>query len=285
MQRIKTAVFRGVTPRFSVERIENVMGILVVIFFSTALFALERAPRWAAEECDSFRSTKQTAQCDVVKLMSDLRDTTLKFYAGIGALIAGIFTIRSFRLSVRTRRSESFIKAVEQIGSKEELERVGGIYGFGILLRSAEPRDDYWRIMDILSAIVRKQAARQDSTPREYVPLDVEAALNVIGRRRKIVERDEPDASADLNTTDLRNAYLVGMRLEWAYFGFSDLTSANLRHAKLYAANFDEADLKGTQLHGADLTAAVITQQQLDSALGDRDTRIPKGCSRPSTWH
>jgi Pentapeptide repeats (8 copies) len=213
---------------------------------------------------------------DVLKLTSDIRDVALKFYAGFGALIAGFFTIRTYRLSVRTRRSESFIKAIDQIGSEDVLERVGGIYGLGILLRAADPRDDYWRLMDILSAIVRRYAARKDGPSPEYIPLDVEAALNVIGRRRTVIQRDEPDASTDLNSTDLSNAYLVGMRFEWAYFGYAILNGANFRDAYLNAADFNGAEMKQAQLHGANLTEANISQDQVDSASGNRVHKTSK---------
>lgn len=47
----------------------------------------------------------------------------------------------------------------------------------------------------------------------------------------------------------------------------------------------------GANLHGANLTGTIlsstiggISQEQLNSALGDDTTKIPKGLTRPDVW-
>jgi hypothetical protein len=284
MPTIYKPAFEGAARRRVTAQAVKISVLSIVL--ATVVPALYWAPYRATQECRKISKTK-VEEC-AVGLTENMRDSLLKLYGGFGALILGYFTIKSYELSVRTRRSEAFIEAIDQIGSADVLTKIGGIYGLGILLKAAEPRDDYWRIMDILSATIRKHAekgknASRDSS-RDYVPLEVEAALNVIGRRQRIFERDERDASTDLNSTDLSNAYLIGMHFEWAYFGFAVLRNTNFRRARLYRANFDGADLAGADLSEADLTEAVITQQQLNSANGDRQTVIPEGRVRPSSW-
>ena len=71
---------------------------------------------------------------------------------------------------------------------------------------------------------------------------------------------------AYLRDTDLSNANLEGANLNGA-----DFTGAIFR-----PANFRNARLKGTILRGADLTDAInLTQEQLDSAIINDQTRLP----------
>jgi uncharacterized protein YjbI with pentapeptide repeats len=75
---------------------------------------------------------------------------------------------------------------------------------------------------------------------------------------------------ADLRGADLRGTYLIG----------ADLSGADLRRADLIGA-----DLRDANLAGADLAGAIfVTQAQLNSALGDQNTKIPEGLARPAHW-
>jgi len=53
---------------------------------------------------------------------------------------------------------------------------------------------------------------------------------------------------------------------------------------------YDKADLTGAKLDGAVLTGADLsraiglTQAQVDSAKGNKDTKLPKGLVRPEHW-
>lgn len=77
-------------------------------------------------------------------------------------------------------------------------------------------------------------------------------------------------AKSDLRAADLRGASLIG----------ADLTGADLRLADVTGADCRNADLAG-----ADLSDALfLTQAQLDSARGDRRTRLPAGMVRPAHW-
>ncbi|MEO3885383.1 pentapeptide repeat-containing protein [Nonomuraea sp. B5E05] len=77
-------------------------------------------------------------------------------------------------------------------------------------------------------------------------------------------------SGADLRAASLRGAYLIG----------ADLRGADLRQADLIGA-----DLRGADLSGADLDGALfLTQPQLDSAKGDRATRLPAALTRPAHW-
>ncbi len=75
---------------------------------------------------------------------------------------------------------------------------------------------------------------------------------------------------ADLRAASLRGAYLIG---------------ADLRGANLSAADVIGADLRGADVRGADLSGALfLTQFQVNSARGDRATRLPPVLARPGHW-
>jgi hypothetical protein len=94
---------------------------------------------------------------------------------------------------------------------------------------------------------------------------------------------------------DLSKADLTEARLDEA-----DLTRANLTEAKLNQASLCRADLTGANLAGADLTGADLrfavldgadlgsamglTQDQVDRAFGDAETRLPIDVDRPDYW-
>jgi len=63
-----------------------------------------------------------------------------------------------------------------------------------------------------------------------------------------------------------------------ATFRGTDLSGANLAHANLDGADLTGAVMTITSIKGTDLThARGLTQQQLDSACGDAETKVPAG--------
>lgn len=97
--------------------------------------------------------------------------------------------------------------------------------------------------------------------------------------------------ATNLRSANLRNAQLQGTsfgsaELEHVDLSGADLSGANLMQADLDGANLTGANLNGTMLMGASLSGANLdganlenarnlTQQQLDDAHGDPQTRVP----------
>jgi uncharacterized protein YjbI with pentapeptide repeats len=76
---------------------------------------------------------------------------------------------------------------------------------------------------------------------------------------------------ADLTGANLTGANLSGAYLSRAYLRRNNLTGANL-------SGVSRADLSGADLSGADLGGAKdLTQEQLDKACGNADTKLPEG--------
>jgi uncharacterized protein YjbI with pentapeptide repeats len=120
--------------------------------------------------------------------------------------------------------------------------------------------------------------------------------------------------STTLNGADLRGAYLSKAKLEYAnlaeanlasgsemhYAWYTWLSEANLSHAYLHHASLSgaylnnavlrhaalsEANLTGTHLSCADLqNTKGLMQEQLEKAIGDKDTKLPEGLEPPKSW-
>lgn len=87
-------------------------------------------------------------------------------------------------------------------------------------------------------------------------------------------------AEPDLIGRDLRSIDLRGANLRGAYLVGADLRGVDLTEAVLLGADLRVADLRGTRLTGARL----LTQFQLNAAIGDHATSLPAWAERPSHW-
>jgi hypothetical protein len=97
-------------------------------------------------------------------------------------------------------------------------------------------------------------------------------------------------ASANLFRASLFEANLVSTILRGADLGRADLQRANLAGANLVGANLkgaflSRANLEQALIVGADLSTAIgLTQEQLNSAEGYANTKLPEGLTRPARW-
>ena len=118
-------------------------------------------------------------------------------------------------------------------------------------------------------------------------------ALDVEGHRAEalaLLRRVSETVRTGRKGKDLWGAELVGADLRR-----QDLRGASLRGACLLGADLREADLRGADVIGADLRAAdlrgsdlrrclFLTQAQIDSAKGDRATKLPRGIRAGAGW-
>ena len=200
----------------------------------------------------------------------------------------------------RQRRiTESFAKAVEQLGSDKLEVRLGGIYSLERIAR--ESPDDYWTVMENLTAFVRERSRRdevertsQDLEQRiqrrayflwlelgrlpdapadlfwttaarreelgEPPPADIAAVLTVLKRRRGWEREGINNWRLDLMGAVLRQCDLSGAHLERAI-----LTAAHLEEANFRYAHLEGADLYAAYLQGANLSDGHLEGAQLNS--------------------
>jgi uncharacterized protein YjbI with pentapeptide repeats len=189
--------------------------------------------------------------------LDNARGRLLTLSAGLVALVALIFTARTFHLSREGQVTDRYTKAVEQLGSDKLDVRIGGIYALERIARDSAK--DHPAVMEVLTAFIREHARERwaptgpDDPERERSPRpDVQAAVTVVGRR---------DAQRDFRAVNLSGADLSGSDLHWA-----DLSRGNLRGAQLEGANLEGAHLEGAHLEGAHLTGANLVFADLTAA-------------------
>jgi uncharacterized protein YjbI with pentapeptide repeats len=171
----------------------------------------------------------------------------------------------------RQRRiTESFGKAIEQLGSDKEEVRLGGIYALERISR--ESPTDHWPVMATLTAFVRNRARWKEGAEEKREPLtDIAAVLTVITQRVKCDRRREAKMRRrlDLQGTDLRGvhledgAHLEDGNLSGVHLEHADLKGAHLEHANLSSAHLERANLSNAHLEGADLRGAHMEHADL----------------------
>ena len=125
----------------------------------------------------------------------------------------------------------------------------------------------------------------------------------VDGGRMVLQDVDLTDSSlekAELSRADFESSNLTNANLNKTELGRSNFTNANLTGAQitftnLARANFTDANMSGTDLQkswtyltvfeGVDLSGVVnLSQEQLELACGDSDTKLPAGLTAPAKW-
>lgn len=84
---------------------------------------------------------------------------------------------------------------------------------------------------------------------------------------------------------DYAGANLKGLDLQGEDFRGTIMIAADLSHCDLRKADFIGADLRDAELSGANLKQALfLTQSQINSARGDKQTKIPSHLENPHHW-
>jgi hypothetical protein len=196
--------------------------------------------------------------------------------AGIAAEQAEIARRRheeQTKADYQRRITESFSKAVEQLGSDQIEARLGGIYTLERISR--ESKEDYWTVMETLSAFIRERAHWKgpDAIPPEIVgrpAADIAAALTVIARRDEKYRECEKNQGwlLDFSESDMRRAvFQEAAQLEQAELWNAHLERASLFRAHLKGAKLGDAHLGGAVLIEAHLEGAVLIEAHLEGAV------------------
>lgn len=279
--------------------------------------ALWKVPKWQV----AWLSREGITPDKIVELEGAARDNLTKILGGAFFLGTLFFTWQNLQIerlkeanSEKGQITERFSHAVDQLGSKDRNVRVGGIYALE-QVANASPELYQWTVTEILAAFVRQQGPwrskpitpfvaceklRPRGTPANQPEVDIQTALEVIGRRQ--LEYAPPlngqSRAVDLRHADLRGVNLSTANLEYAALTDSNLeaasiTSADLMHATLRGANlvcaympashFQDADLKDANIEGAAFTdpdnskydADGLTCNQIQSAHSNLSTLLP----------
>jgi hypothetical protein len=198
---------------------------------------------------------------------------------GIGALalfINLLFTRQTVENSRQTlshqrksQQDERFFKAAELLGNERSIDaRIAALFALEHLANDSD--DHYGQVIEVISTFVRRRSDELSSEGwgPEKTPQDIEAAVTILGRRRKALGRGEQ------NGINLRGAFLRRIALRNGEFQLADLTDANLMDAELKNCNFADARFVAAKLQNgkwsncilinADFRQADATSLQID---------------------
>jgi hypothetical protein len=171
----------------------------------------------------------------------------------LGGALLLYYTWRTLHVDQESRVTERFTRAIEHLGATDNtgarrLEiRLGGIYGLERIARDSE--DDYWPVMEVLTAYIREHAPWLDprvaagfagamppppqggdaaggiapsgpppmASGRVVLPSDIRAIVAVLKRRRRFYwSGEEGEEFLDLSRSDLRGGNFGQIHLEAA---------------------------------------------------------------------
>jgi hypothetical protein len=290
--------------RFASRQVKKVVGFTLgfLLLLATLVMFLWVQPRRDLNQI-------QVKDKDYLEADSRIRSTVVTAVGGLAALTGLLINWRTAlenkRIAIQNQLiveqgqiTSRFNDAIQHLGNSQAQVRVGGLYALGRILHDSQsasrvansPSVDYWAIMDVIVAFLQaKASAGSREAENDRVPVDIQAALNVIGQRRYIFNRDY-DAPIDLSGLDLRMVFLQDAHMEWAFLDNANFQYAWLKGTNFTGANFGRADLsdailKEANLQSADLSSVVgLTQESLDSCIGNTETKIPTDLTRPRKW-
>lgn len=198
------------------------------------------------------------------------------------------------RIAQEGQVTERFTKAIDQLGAADDEQiprieiRIGGIYALERIAKHYQEHspEDYGPIMELLTAYIREnakwnRAEAMGPTLKAHeagslldtmwsasgVRGDIQAALDVLGRRQEKRVPEEFQQSLDLHGSNLYGANLVGADLSQADLSRANLSRAFLVKTNLSAADLSQADLSGAALAGADLSKTILADAYLEGAI------------------
>jgi uncharacterized protein YjbI with pentapeptide repeats len=272
--------------------------LIAIILFLIFIYLIQQVPHWQVAQ---FGITNPK---DLVDAENSYRATLAQIFGGIAIGIGLYHTWRRISIAEEnlivaqeSQITERFTRAIEQLGNEKIEIRLGGIYSLERI--SQESDKDYWPIMEILTAYIRSNSPAKvieikDDFPyfqasedkkddlevmdfqpfNEYekeeaevnkLPLDIQAILTVIGRRRYSISSGEP-SYLDLRKTNLSRFVLIGANLEGALLYEADLQEARLQRANLKGAYLEGAYLQNSLLVKTDLPDAILKKAKLQWA-------------------
>lgn len=263
----------------------------ITMFTITSFFALVFAPPWRVAQFGINDST------EIANLENSYRATIAQIIGGFAIIIGLYYTWQritiaennlkiaqdNLNISQEGQITERFTRAIDQLGNKKMEIRLGGIYALERI--SKESKDDYWAIMEILTAYIRINSPFQkgdtkveicksthhikeieiqdflDIINQIKVPLDVETILNIIVERNyhfiSFRERDAVGLKEGSNFYDSKRYDEIS---EYVY----DFESGRPREPK--GLDLQRTYLADVNLIGAHLEGALFTGSFLQSA-------------------
>lgn len=179
--------------------------------------------------------------------------------------------------------TERFTRAIDQLGAVRPDNaiapeiRAGGVRSLERIARESE--DDFWPILDILSAYLRSVSRAPDTDhwdelapqaqeihQRMDVAFTIEAITRLWPTERRANHRPLDLAGAFVPRVRLAGKHLPGAEFTRAHLEGADFAGSNLEDAKLDGANIEGAVLQRAKLRAASLAGATLGGTNLSFA-------------------
>ena len=254
-----SAIRRKIRDTASTAAARVLVGLVLgAVVIALAIWLL---PEWL----NPSTSVDPTSKLTVAESLAAKNATRTALVALLVAIVGTgtlLYTVRSYRLARTGQVTDRYTKAVGQLGEKDKPQvRVGGVYALEKMVRDSP--QDRRAVIDVLVAHVREaQALAPEPAPENEIPLDVSAALQVLGR----LPRSDDMPALDLRGLDLRKADLTKVNFSGCLLQGTRLDGSELVGANLRAAFLNGAVLAGAKLATADLIQADLTEVSLAGA-------------------
>ena len=238
---------------------------VVILLFTCFLWILQKVPVLQVAKFGI------TSPKDLAEMENGYRSTLAQMLGGVAVGVGIYFAWGNLKTSREVQITESFTKAIEQLGNKKIEVRLGGIYALERI--SAQYQKDHWRMVEILTSFVRINSPVKDEDittieegqPQNKVAIDTQAVLTIIGRRNYSLFMGE-SRMVNLSGLNLQEAFFNGANLGGVYFWKSDLKRANFLLTNLQNTDFQSVNASGAYFNGAYLKNSDFAGANLEGA-------------------
>jgi len=286
---------RGARPTIAIALKRVLLGAALAMTVASLVWAVQVLPEWQVRRAGAHvtgdKPGSPTTSVDVAILQNEMRKTFVQVLGGVFVVLALYLTYRRTIVTEQGHITDRYTKAIEQLGATKTVGdrtvpnvevRLGAIYALERIAFDS-PRD-HWTIMEVLTAYVRENApwpAKYEE--RHPIATEIQANLNVLGRRKLGPKRERKDQWLDLRSSDLRGAVFYKAHMERAVFVNSNVGAAFFDRAFLKRATFYRALVEKSRFNGADITYADFTEskglavEQIREAEGWEKARYDEG--------
>ncbi|MBL1405366.1 MAG: pentapeptide repeat-containing protein [Rhizobiales bacterium] len=176
----------------------------------------------------------------------------------------------------QTHYTTLYIKSIEMLGAMRVVKddkgedvsepamelRLGAIYALERIARDSWK--DHWPIMEVLTAYIRENSPYKDGDEPKKISNDIQAIMDVIGRRNEKWIKKEKTLKKKLNfwkcnlrqlsldeDTNFTGATFSSSYLVGSYFEGVDFTNCYFQISKLKDASFHKCDMTRSKFEGA----------------------------------
>lgn len=157
-------------------------------------------------------------------------------------------------------------------------------------LNQALDLEEAQTIQNELQNVFEMTLSLTNLNPKDILNVDVPAhrenVNNLLLKTSELVRKDFVKSNKkSMMRKDFLGANLKGANLRGTNLRGALLIASNLRDADLRKVDFIGADLRDADISGANLTGCIfLTQAQVNSAKGNKDTRLPRYLKVPVHW-